>query len=258
MALAYDNSSGSDTDASALSGITLSHSCGGSNRALIVGIAGWQKSAGTGSVSGVTYGGVAMTEVGSIRTGSVLTYLFKLANPASGANNIVVTLSGTHFYTVKVQAVSYTDADQTDPVEAYNTASGYGKTASVAVTTVSADAIVHDMMHHYGTNASTVGADQTQRQQANGNSTTGATSTEPKASAGSVTMSWTWLTNNRDWSTIAAAIKPYSGGGGGNVRLINIGDTFKTVTAEKINIGDTWKDVVSIKINIGDTWKTIF
>lgn len=39
---------------------------------------------------------------------------------------------------------------------------------------------------------------------------------------------------------------------------INIGDTWKTVSAKKINIGDAWKDIASEKINIGDAWKTIW
>jgi hypothetical protein len=47
-------------------------------------------------------------------------------------------------------------------------------------------------------------------------------------------------------------------GGGGNVKKINIGDTWKDITAAKINIGDTWKTVSAAKINIGDTWKTLF
>lgn len=39
---------------------------------------------------------------------------------------------------------------------------------------------------------------------------------------------------------------------------INIGDSWKDVSAMKINIGDAWKDVVSVKQNIGDAWKTVF
>ena len=40
---------------------------------------------------------------------------------------------------------------------------------------------------------------------------------------------------------------------------INIGDTWKTVTAIQINIGDSWKDVdmTNSKINIGDVWKEL-
>lgn len=44
----------------------------------------------------------------------------------------------------------------------------------------------------------------------------------------------------------------------GTNMFVNIGDSWKAVTAVKINIGDSWKSVVSAKINIGDTWKTIF
>lgn len=47
------------------------------------------------------------------------------------------------------------------------------------------------------------------------------------------------------------------GGGGTNIQ-INIGDSWKSVSAMKINIGDVWKDVVSVKQNIGDVWKTVF
>ena len=39
---------------------------------------------------------------------------------------------------------------------------------------------------------------------------------------------------------------------------VNIGDTWKEVSAMKINIGDAWKEVASAKINIGDNWKDIF
>ena len=37
---------------------------------------------------------------------------------------------------------------------------------------------------------------------------------------------------------------------------INIGDTWKNISAMNINIGDTWKSVVAAQINIGDSWKT--
>lgn len=47
-------------------------------------------------------------------------------------------------------------------------------------------------------------------------------------------------------------------GGGGNVKKINIGDSWKDVSAMKINIGDSWKTVQSVKINVGDSWKTVF
>lgn len=43
-----------------------------------------------------------------------------------------------------------------------------------------------------------------------------------------------------------------------NAKKINIGDSWKDVSAMKINIGDSWKDVVAIKQNIGDSWHDVF
>lgn len=41
------------------------------------------------------------------------------------------------------------------------------------------------------------------------------------------------------------------------MKNINIGDTWKPVSARKINIGDSWKTVQSGQINVGDTWKSM-
>src|SRR5574343_509793 len=123
------------------SSYTWSHTCTGSNRALIVGLQ-------TGSlgdiVTGVTYGGEAMTLVGKHQrqdTSSQFAYLFAKANPTSGANNIVVSLSsGSEPYTAGF-GVSYTDVDQTTPIEAYTAnsesprASGTDYTTSVTTLT---------------------------------------------------------------------------------------------------------------------------
>jgi hypothetical protein len=49
----------------------------------------------------------------------------------------------------------------------------------------------------------------------------------------------------------------YTEATGTNMSL-NIGDTWKAISAMQINIGDSWKAVASAKINIGDTWKTIY
>lgn len=44
----------------------------------------------------------------------------------------------------------------------------------------------------------------------------------------------------------------------GNVKQINIADSWKTITGMQINISDSWKAVASLKINIGDSWKVVF
>jgi len=49
-----------------------------------------------------------------------------------------------------------------------------------------------------------------------------------------------------------------TGGAAGTDMKINIGDTWKTVTAVKLNVGDVWKPVTKVQINVGDSWRTVF
>ena len=90
--------------------ITLSNFVVGSgtNKVLIVGV---ESSAGT--VSGVTYGGVALTQVIS-QSNVVESEFWILKNPPSGTADIVVTMSGIS--TVVVGAYSFFGVDQTTPV----------------------------------------------------------------------------------------------------------------------------------------------
>lgn len=112
---------------------TYSHTTSGSDRILFVSIFT------QGSVTGVTYNGVAMTELGttSYSTPTGVSYLFMLVNPASGANNVVVTHSGS--FTASV-AASYTGAKQTDQPDAAavtnTTGAGTATSLSTTITTV--------------------------------------------------------------------------------------------------------------------------
>lgn len=57
----------------------------------------------------------------------------------------------------------------------------------------------------------------------------------------------------------SGGLNPYPFGSSASTGLqINIGDSWKEVSAMKINIGDSWKDVDGAQINIGDSWKNIF
>lgn len=59
--------------------------------------------------SGVTYNGVAMTQVDTqIATGYERWALYKLAAPATGVNNVVITFTGSQFNPVSTLAVSIT------------------------------------------------------------------------------------------------------------------------------------------------------
>jgi hypothetical protein len=130
MAIAYDNS----TDGNGSGGVsswTFSHTCSGENRILFVGVI---SDVTNDRITGVTYGGVAMTLVTKLlRSGDRYMYLYSLINPASGANNVVISANAS---TVIVGgAISYTGARQTSQPVAYNQAtSASGTSLSLGVT----------------------------------------------------------------------------------------------------------------------------
>lgn len=106
MAIAFDSASGRQTGTA--TSATLSHTCSGVDRILVVSVG----VASGKTVTGVTYGGVAMTKVVDGTTISVGTYasMWILLNPATGANNIVASFSASTNY--GISSVSYTGCRQ--------------------------------------------------------------------------------------------------------------------------------------------------
>jgi hypothetical protein len=93
---------------------TWSHTCTGANRILWVGFFADSQSHDTlnNELTGVTYAAVAMTRAGTTYCpGDRWTYLYYLVNPATGANNIVIT--STFSGALQGSAISYTGAKQT-------------------------------------------------------------------------------------------------------------------------------------------------
>lgn len=202
MAVAFDAVASSNVTAGSL---TFSHTCTGSNRALTVGAT---CSDSTPTLS-VTYGGVSMTSVAkrhSNDSSAGFVELFYLIAPATGANNVVVTLSsGTADLTGG--AISFTGASQSAGDYAnVVSAAGSGTTPSVIVTGTAAASMVVDAAC-VGSQFISAGAGQTQRWMLNINSSTaagnGAGSTEP--GSGDITMSWTVASDW--WSTIGLEVK---------------------------------------------------
>lgn len=99
-------------------------------------------SGASSTVTGVTYGGVAMTQVGSAYRGAgggrwITAWI--LAAPATGSNNVVVSSSSSQ--NLRSSAYSYSGVDQSTPLDANNTAeSGTGTTWSNTLTTVADNA----------------------------------------------------------------------------------------------------------------------
>lgn len=115
MAIAFDATSYSQANGTSL---TVSHTCTGSNRILITGY--YNNSGSSDPVTAMTYAGVAMTKiVGSAGSSGIYRALYYLIAPATGANDLVVTTSGT--VTSGLISASYTGVSQAGQPDASGT-----------------------------------------------------------------------------------------------------------------------------------------
>ena len=204
VAIVFDAFSGANFGKS--NNHTLSHTvgAGGANRILVVGV-----SPRSTTVSGVTYGGQALTLVtGGAQSspGNARAELWYKVAPLENANDIVVTLPGNDW--AVVGATSWTQVHQTTPFGTAATASGTSTAPSVPVTSGTGDVVV-DVLAAAGNPTTTVDGSQTQRwNTANGNKITGAGSHED-GGASSTTMSWA-LGASGDWAIVGVALKQAS------------------------------------------------
>lgn len=197
-AIAFDNS----VDGGGGSGnLTFGISCSSSaNRILFVTDVQF-----TGSVSAITYNGVAMTKLTSITNAGLgqTINLWYLVAPASGANTISVTASGTHNYS----ADSYIGVSQTGAIDNFssNTLTS-GTTYTTSITTIANNAwTVATIM---ATNNLTVGTGTTFRTRANGNNNLEFfDSNGPKTPAGSTSLVVTSTTGT--FSSIIVSLAPF-------------------------------------------------
>jgi len=138
MAIAFDATSSSAAQTG--SSVTFSHTCTGTNLILIVGVT--MASSVAKTMTSITYNGVSMTSVGAVdetTNQNRFSWLYYLIAPATGANNIVVTLSAAPTDFFSVAAASYTGVKQTGQPDASGTAtsgSSVVSTISKAITTV--------------------------------------------------------------------------------------------------------------------------
>ena len=210
----FDVATENDSGSAAVSSLTWSHTVTSaeSNRILMVDVA--VRNATARTVSGITYAGTNLSRVGTAGTTSKVE-MWMLVNPATGAHNVVVTLSGTA--RTVAGAASFTGVNQTTPLGSFVSATGTSTAPSVNVPSVNEGEVVIDSLIANvplsSTLTATVNASQTQLWNAVTTSTAaanarGAASIEPSpAGGGTVTMSW-GLSTSRVWSIGAVAIKP--------------------------------------------------
>lgn len=130
MAIAFDAAGGSVGSASGgTATATHTHTMGSvSNGIAFVAI----YNQNTGGLSSVTFGGNAMTLIGSKQdSGSNIVYLYAILSPSSGANTVSVTRSTTTNF-MFVMSTSYSGAAQTTTAD--NTTSGNATATSLTGT----------------------------------------------------------------------------------------------------------------------------
>ncbi|MBI3030219.1 MAG: PQQ-binding-like beta-propeller repeat protein [Candidatus Rokubacteria bacterium] len=215
--IAVDSSS-SCTPTSANS-FTWSHTTSGVDRVLIVGVA--LRNPNSQTVSSVTYAGTSLTQVLARDNGtSVRIEIWRLVGPALGTNNVVVSYASGVSAKTACGAVSLTGVDQSNPIDATNSATGTSLAPSVTVTTVTNYAWVIDGIAFRSTGnakpTGTAGGGQTERwsgyTEGGGSDPNirGKGSTEgPKNPAGSVVMDWSLDgSTSVDWAAAGVALKP--------------------------------------------------
>lgn len=157
--LAFDAKSQGSVSGSSL---TFSHTCSGVDRILVVAVSA---NGSTGDqITGVTYNGVAMTraKVQQLDTQGIFTYFYILVASATGANNVVISASGS--FVIRGVSVSYTGASQTGQPDAVHSNAAWanpGTSVSADVTVVAANCWLLGAVQNDSANAMTPSGDLT-------------------------------------------------------------------------------------------------
>jgi prepilin-type N-terminal cleavage/methylation domain-containing protein len=202
-------------------GVTFQHTVGnGTNRLLVVAV-GVEHDPGEHTVSGVTYGGQALTKIrGEIaQPGGTEAHaeLWYLLDPPSGAANVVVSTGGgtSNVRNLHAGAISLEGVAQQAPeANAGNNLIGAGP-ISTNITTVSNGAWLIDAVTCGNTGSYTPDSGQTERHDISYNSSSHAGGTREIAVAGATAEQWTHSGANRLAHAVAAFAPATCGGGGG-------------------------------------------
>jgi hypothetical protein len=207
------DASNSLTLSTSASSMSWSHTTGtGSNRLLLVTIDVFRSNGNPKTVSSITYGGVALTLVNTTKYSSnpqIISYLYYLVNPASGAKTIAVSFSGS---TLAVGgSVTYANVDQTTPILLSSTNNGSGGGQVVSLTASgSNNKNLFCHMGSYGNNGYIVteGGSQNNLWAQTGSLFKGRCS-DKTVTNGSASMTWS-TSQTVSWTAIAAVIQPSS------------------------------------------------
>jgi uncharacterized repeat protein (TIGR01451 family) len=182
----------------------------GTNRVLIVGIS--YRNRDNETITGVTYNGVAMTQVGAVNNANdAQVYIFRLVNPPTGANNLDVTWSSALNQGAVVGAVTYSGVNQTTPTGTFASNSGSSTTPSVTVTGAVGQlvfGVVGGRTNNVDYTATTSGATQLWTSRPFNQQTSGSAQTLP----GVASAALTWSGSNNSWAAAGVSLNPVVAG----------------------------------------------
>lgn len=217
MAIAVDATSSSG-EVTAVSSDTWSHTCSGSNRFLVTGVnARGVKSNTNTTVTGVTYNSVALTkirhdsvdglDVGDTYRGR--TELWYLVSPATGANNVTVTWTGSIDIACS-GAISLTGAIQSSSAIDSNNgqSANTDTTPSTTLTVVNSGCYLVDSIYSRATPPLTKDASQTLVFNTDVNGGGDSTGMSYKASGGTGSQTMQWTSGAEESTLSAVAIAP--------------------------------------------------
>lgn len=204
--IAYATSADGGNNGGSGTSRTWSHTVSsGTDRYLFVGFVG-DTNAGNDDVSSVTYNGVSMTLVSkqlqNVNSGNRWTYVYGLANPASGAHNVVVTFASSHW--ILGGSIEYTGVQG---IDTYNSQTGFVTNLTSTITT-GVDNCWTFIFSTSNGNAQTAGSGSTLRLQAADNFWTWFDSGSAVTPAGSKSMN-TARPLGAGITHIMISIKPY-------------------------------------------------
>ena len=208
MAIAFDATTESSVSGSSH---TYSHTCTGSDLNLVIGFTVYGGS--TDRVTSVTYNGVSATRINSSvePLGGAVSYLYLLTAPATGANNVVITLNQSEL--IQSSASSYTGTLQSSQPDQNDTHSVNGASTTTSITTTTDD----DWLVGYANNVSgrTYSAGSNTEYRSAVNNYGAFDSNADQSPAGSFSCTLTLSSAGRS-SMCLMGLKPAAGGGGQN------------------------------------------
>lgn len=141
--IAFDAAVDGGNNSGATNSLTFSHTVTGTLPILFACVVG-DTIGGADDITGVTYNTVAMTLAdkftAALASNNRYAYLYWLIAPATGAHNVVVTSTGTHF--LLAGAASYTGAKATGQLDAHSAtdSGGAASTLTSSLTTIADNA----------------------------------------------------------------------------------------------------------------------